>query len=257
MSISMWAALAGFIFQPLVPVIGALCMRAAECVVFIMAARRGLYGFIPWTALQPTLPYLLPYVLYVVFLLRAGVVEKRFPPPLRAHRPAVLLHGGLLVSPGARPRPIGAGDLLFNKEFVSCGRQMARPPRMDLRQRPGNALLLDLSKEMLTRGFKKPGPEESTRSFSRAFREMPSNFSAAFAKRTRKRILSMDSNCVGDENLRSFLKASPVSMGLLKDHDVLVAPAGSTCHVYSDQSPDRALEKFRDKDLQFGCFPVR
>ena len=78
MSISMWAALAGFMFQPLVPVIGALCMRAAECVVFIMVHGAGLVRFVPWTALQPTLPYLLPYVLYVVFLLGAVLVKKDF-----------------------------------------------------------------------------------------------------------------------------------------------------------------------------------
>jgi ComEC/Rec2-related protein len=233
MSISMWAALAGFMLQPLIPVIGALCMRAAEGMVFIMVQGAGLVRFVPWTALQPTLPYLLPYVLYVVFLLGAVLVKKDFRRRyVLIALPCFCMAACLCLLAHGRDRSAQAISFSIKNSFLAAVRWPDH--RVWIFGSGPETPSYSTYRRTVLPWLQKTGPGKIEAVIFPGFPGNAVQFLGPLLQNEPiKRILSMDSNCVGDENLRSFLKASPVSMGLLKDHDILVPTPGCTCHVYS------------------------
>jgi ComEC/Rec2-related protein len=78
MSLAMWAALAGFMIQIIFPPLAIPCMHCAELLIDLMVKGAGLVEYIPWTALQVSLPYLELYVLFAIFVLGFILVKKDF-----------------------------------------------------------------------------------------------------------------------------------------------------------------------------------
>lgn len=78
MSLAMWSALAGFILQIIAPFLATPCMQCAELLIFLMVKGAGLVEYIPWTALQVSLPYLELYALFALFVLGFIIIHKDF-----------------------------------------------------------------------------------------------------------------------------------------------------------------------------------
>jgi competence protein ComEC len=78
MSLAMWAALAGFMLQFIVPPLATCCMHCAELLIYLMVKGAGLVRYVPWTALQVSLPYPEIYALFIIFVLGFILIKKDF-----------------------------------------------------------------------------------------------------------------------------------------------------------------------------------
>ena len=78
MSFAMWMALAGFMFQIIAPFLAPLCMHCAEFFIYLMIKGAGLVEYVPWTALQVSLPYPEIYALFAIFVLGFIVIKRDY-----------------------------------------------------------------------------------------------------------------------------------------------------------------------------------
>jgi ComEC/Rec2-related protein len=78
MSLAMWVALAGFMLQIIIPPLATPCMRCAELLIHLMVKGAGLVHYVPWTALQVSLPYPEIYVFFAIFVLGFILIKKDF-----------------------------------------------------------------------------------------------------------------------------------------------------------------------------------
>jgi ComEC/Rec2-related protein len=76
MSLSMWAACAGFAFQLIFPPLAAICMHGAEFFLLAMTWGAGLVRFIPWSTIRFAMPYAEIYVFFAVSLLGLLLIKK-------------------------------------------------------------------------------------------------------------------------------------------------------------------------------------
>jgi hypothetical protein len=76
MSLSMWTACAGFVFQFVSTPLGTLFMHGAEFFLRVMKWGAGLVHFVPWSVQRFAMPYTEVYVIFTIFCLGVLLVKK-------------------------------------------------------------------------------------------------------------------------------------------------------------------------------------
>lgn len=235
MSFSMWAALAGFVFQPVLPAFAGLCMHGAEFMIFIMIKGAGLVRFVPWTMLQPPAPYPELYVLFIVFALGIILIKKDFRLKyFLISTPVVCALVCLCFLMHGRDESARVVSFSVKNSFLAAIRWPDK--RVWIIGSGPETPSFSTYRRIILPWMQKTGPCKID---AVVFPDFPGNavqFLEPLLNNERiRRVMSLDSTCARDETLGAFLKTYHIPLELLKDREIIAVSPACTCHVYSRQ----------------------